>query len=159
MQLLTLIMMVLRFICFILFFYACVDRDDLLRLLQPFSYIVKFITYAYSIIRGHKIFSMISQPQWFIFGICALFTLLYSTLLYHRSCVWLHANARVSFRDISISFQSEIFIKSKRLAIITGTLLYPVVCIAPFASFIKHKHLLSCTICYIVTYSLNTLLA
>lgn len=50
----------------------------------------------------------------------------------------------MNFRDISISLQLEIFIKSTRLAIITETLLYPVVyvCIGTFARFIRHKQYL-----------------
>lgn len=142
--------MMLRFICSIPFFAflilrACIGmiRFDYYKHFYVSSSSLHIHTqYAYSYVysrscTNHRIISAISQPQRFIFwalnGICALLSIcsLSTLILLSITCVWLHASmcahGRVNFRDISISFQLEIFIKSKRLAIITETLLYPVV--------------------------------
>lgn len=138
------------------FMYRQVHSTSILR--------IHIHRYIRSYIECYGKISEISQPHRFIFwalnGICALLFIcsLFALVLLSNLCVcydcmrvcYVSAHRRVNFRDISISFQLEIFIKSKRLAIITETLLYPVVCvlvcvcIVPFARFIKHQHLLSC---------------
>lgn len=71
--------------------------------------------------------------------------LLFNSIYFIRiELLVVHENARVNFRDISISFQLEIFIKSKRLVDYNGNIVVSCGVSAQykvsFARFIKHEH-------------------